>query len=611
MDFISPALHFVACLCSGGKFNHFVSFFCLCTVCILKFITLALYLFFSCLLEEIFPSISECGMAMAEVYYPDVISAPMDDSSSVSLPRAPPPSPEVQPRGLSNKFEFPASKWEGIGLDLTRNSFAFDEESEGGASETCFRSDHMKSHEMQARHSDLDEDEDESYYAYSPRKRVCCASNNLLSEGHAHTITAASLSCCGASSLASSGFGSFHDNILQEGGVGVAVVGGGGVVGLDAGILNGTLDPALPTVDLSACHHNHSQAHSKPHLIPPRPDVVEGGAVLMRDPFSPSYFSSHGEDLSEQQQQQNSFSHSFDLHATHPHLPQSFETTQLPRVRPGRSRTLDVTSLQKTLAPPPESLSETDLDGSQRKRKISIKRKNPEEIENDPLQFSFDYSYSSTGSTGESDWVLVDRQMEGVCPLEKKPCGGHHSGKQVHPFLFNGNSLAGTLQQHQQLEVSQGTALSPSVSPFLGENLESKLEEVRAVCGSPTHEQLQAASSMGMGKTDRLEEMETTEMEVEPSLGTGSDSTTQSSNFQHTCVTVSQRLLRPCPPKSQEAGSGGNSPGLLSIPSRRSCMEGFLYQNYRTGGLWSSDRNGECIQMESEAETKINMSKSL
>jgi len=551
-------------------------------------------------------------MAMAEVYYPDVVSAPMDDPSSVSLPRAPPPSPEMQPRGSGgNKFEFPANKWEGIGLDLTRNSFVFDEETEGGEIvEDCYHPEQRKPHEKQAQRSGSLDEEDESYYAYSPRKRVCCAGNSRLSEGYAHTVTAAASSSYATSSLASSGFGSFHDNFSQGGvGVGVAVVGGnGGVIGLDAGVLNGTLDPALPTVDLSARHH-HPRMQSKPHLIPPRPDVMEGGAVLMRDPFSPSYLLSNNEDFGEQR---NAFSHSFDLHTTHPHLPHSFETTQLPKVRPGRSRTLDVTSLQKTLIPPPESLSGTDLDGSQRKRKVSIKRKNPEEIENDSLQFSFDYSYSSTGSMGESDWVLVDQQIEGVCPMEKKPCGEHHSTKLLHPFLFNGNSLVGTLRKNHQIDASQGIVMSSSFSPFLNDSIEHGLKEEGPVGSSPAHEQIQAASSMGLDrKEDCFEEAETMEMEVEPSSNMSSDNIIQSSNIQHTCPANSQLLLRPHPPASQAAVSSGDSPGLLSIPSRHSCMEGFLFQNNRVGGLWCSDKSGECIQMDSETETKVSMSKSL
>ena len=121
-------------------------------------------------------------------------------------------------------------------------------------------------------------------------------------------------------------------------------------------------------------------------------------------------------------------SHSYDLHKMHPHLPQSFETTQLPEVRPSRSRTLDSSS-PSAYDNPPRSRSQTldanynNDDPNQRRRKISIKRKNPEEGDADPsLQFSFEYSYSSTGSSGESDWLMVDCKAEPARPMEKKAC---------------------------------------------------------------------------------------------------------------------------------------------------------------------------------------------
>ena len=515
-------------------------------------------------------------MAIAEVYYPNAMSMPVDDSS-ISFPRAPPPSPEMQPRGLSRIFEFPASKLEGIGVDLRRNTFAFDEER---SDENCHYPTRRKLCESIFPDSDPYEDD---YIACSPRKRVCCASSMALPEDHMITTMSSSGD---TSSLASSGFGSFHD--VSRRGMESAAVGG---IGLDMNITNGTQDPGMFSEGL--------RVQSKPHFIPPRTD---GGAVVMRDPFSPSYFT-------DDNYAQNMLSRSFDLYATHPHLPHSFETTQLPEVRPGRSRTLDTASLHKTLLPCPQAPPEYNLEVSQRKRKVSVKRKNPDESENDPLQFSFDYSYSSTGSSGENDWVLVDRQPEGIWPLEKKPCSGDQSfilapSMQQQPYVFNNHQLFGHSAEKASapLEVPRSITISPSFSPFVKVDVLGQHEVETSKDSTPTQRQAMDVG-LDLGCSEEAEKME---MEDE------------SESFQqHNGMVELPLVLRPHPPGFQMGVAAavttgqGQAPGLLSIPARHSCMEGFLHQQSKSARWWGTDRDGEQVLMDGETEARLSLSKSL
>lgn len=507
---------------------------------------------------------------MAEVYYPDVISQPVEDSTSASFPRAPPPSPEMQPRGLGNIFEIPASKFDGIGLDLRRNSFSFDcdDDKMGGGNDNY--TTRRKAHSCLFQDSDLYEEDDISC---SPRKRVCCANNFLSLENHT-TISSAS---CGENSFTSSGFGSYGDASFEGGAAGGYEFKTRVHVGKDAQNIGRPLSSHLSP---------DSMLLSKPQVMVPR---VDEGVAVMRDPFSPSYYN--------EDHLQNAMSRSFDLHATHPHLPLSFETTQLPAVRPGRSRTLDTASLQKTLPPPPPhsdraSSSETNLDPSQRRRKISVKRKNPEESENDPLQFSFDYSYSSTGS-GENDWVLVDRKPEGVWPSEKKPCGGDHfsilSHSRLQPYVFNGDS-----RPAPPLDV-------PNIPSFSNHKTRSEYSSVNA-SGNPLH-QHNMENSMGFN----LEDGE--KMETDASTGSGPGIANLPLSNNSMAVSPSA-LLRPHRPPGGNLFGGSGGVDLLGVPSRHSCMEGFLHQQSRNG-WWGAENTEEQVHMDTEVDIRLNFSKSL
>lgn len=339
-------------------------------------------------------------MAMAEVYLPE-----MTEDALTAYPRAPPPSPEMQPRPHSQVFEIPASKFDGIGLDLRTNSFPLDEEDEcplGGASFLSgagyespqfhggmgYESPRFLSgtgYESSGRYRDCDDDS----LACSPLKRVCCSPCTLPSD----FLTTSFPSSSNQDSVVSSGFGSYqlplHGPMLD--------------LGRGSGMATGFHNSVSHSCSDSPCLDSRRRPHesSPPHF----------GAETLTGlhPLPPA---DHAH-----------LSRSYDLHSMHPHLPRSFETTQLPEVRQSRSRTLDSNSIPPHL--PTLSLDAGyGEDPNQRRRKISVKRKNPDEDdEEDPnLQFSFEYSYSSTGSSGESDWVMVDCKMGHAWPMGKKTC---------------------------------------------------------------------------------------------------------------------------------------------------------------------------------------------
>ena len=379
---------------------------------------------------------------MAQVFLPEV-------TNEDPFPRAPPPSPEMQPCSHNHVFEIPASKFDGMGLDLRRDTFPLDEDDESPLNTHHYHLDPPKppggreeDHQNPQHRSRglfgtrlIDDDEDE-WLPGSPQKRVCCSPSTLPRD---HMITVHPSSSA-HSSLVSSGIGSFQHDVIpeEEGGV---VTGDGGVTGF--GGYSGTRphSNSPPHFGTGMQHHHHSPftGHRsgilslQPHPPPALP-LPTGSA-------SPS--SDH-----------TLLSRSYDLHHMHPHLPLSFETTQLPEVRPTRSRTLD----SSTPSPhdlPPRTRSHTldsegglglgaglglgvglglgqddasgHVDGGNgggRRRKISIKRKNPEDTdgEDSSLQFSFEYSFSSTGSSAEPDWVMVDCKVEPSRPMEKKAC---------------------------------------------------------------------------------------------------------------------------------------------------------------------------------------------
>ena len=348
---------------------------------------------------------------MAEVYLPEV-------TSEDAYPRAPPPSPEMQPRNHNHVFEIPASKFEGMGLDLRRDTFPLDEAVEsplnfaagvaaGGYADKRDNS-MMFTREL---------DEEELLFSRSPQKRVCCSPGTLPVN-----LTTTVYPSSNHSSLASSGFGSFgtslhgtlhHTMIPEEEGITVGAV-GGSVLSHTAkprsqsnsppyfGIANTRTSPDVNSHLLthSSCNHIGAAPLSTMSILQP-PALLSDTSPLSR---------------------------SCDFHSVHPHLPQSFETTQLPEVRPTRSRTLDATSspTHDILRTRSHTLGASYAEEPvERKRKVSVKRKITDDSDcDDPsLQFSFEYSHSSTGSGVDSDsWVMVDCKPEPARPMEKKAC---------------------------------------------------------------------------------------------------------------------------------------------------------------------------------------------
>lgn len=409
-------------------------------------------------------------MAVADVYLPEMAG----EDHLTAFPRAPPPSPEMQPRNHSRVFDIPASKFEemgslggmGMGLDLRRNTFPLDEEVEE-EEETPFSAHHLmdpmapfsahhlspmiggcgsKRSDSTAVHFRDYEDEEEGERLLptgsgSPHKRVCCSPGTLPS----NMMTTAFPSSSNHNSLvSSSGFGSFQP-------LGNSVGGQGGVASdTTTGFLNcagtgshsGSISPSyfssirsLQTSPHLIAQTQESSAHTPHHTLHPPPHH-------RHTPSSPAAAVC--------------LSRSYDLHTIHPHLPHSFETTQLlPQTRPSRSRTLDSTSQDAHARMLDAHYGREDEreggegegeDPTQRRRKVSIKRKNPDEDDSDPnLQFSFEYSYSSTGSTGESDWVMVDhRKMEPAgWPLGKKACCASDPIRSRRGFVVGGVALQG------------------------------------------------------------------------------------------------------------------------------------------------------------------------
>ena len=160
-------------------------------------------------------------MAMAKVFLPELAG----EDHLTPFPRAPPPSPEMQPRNHNRVFEIPSSKFEGIGLDLRRTTFQFDEEDESPLS--ALNPMAMKGGEGINKRinsplfpRDSDDDDDECSFPGSPQKRVCCSPLTLPLDSMTTVFPSSTLD-----SLVSSGFGSFqtpsfHGSTLPENGIG-------------------------------------------------------------------------------------------------------------------------------------------------------------------------------------------------------------------------------------------------------------------------------------------------------------------------------------------------------------------------------------------------------
>ena len=321
-------------------------------------------------------SLQKRAMAMAEVYRPE-----SEDRLS-PYPRAPPPSPEAQHRTLGGIFEFPRGIFEGFGLDLRRRDFDFSENDELSSpvqEPTAVR----RSSPKRAASSDTDDSDFEQ--PGSPMKRMCSAPSTMPNsfdvQGFQPSLLASSTSV---------GNGS----LLQP-------------------VSTGDMKVSIPNFSELAAFKSrspeHAQSHSdstsptlfqqqhqvtSPYSIPPRSN---GSVTPTHQPLSQAHHDTS-----------HLLSKSFDLHNVQSHFPANFEVTPPPpEVRPTRSRTLDTTLYTDNPA--------------LRTRKISLKR-NYNELESEPnLQFPFDYSYSSTGSSGESDWVVIESDLSSY-PQGKKAC---------------------------------------------------------------------------------------------------------------------------------------------------------------------------------------------
>ena len=319
-------------------------------------------------------------MAMAEVFRPE------NDERLSSYPRAPPPSPEAQHRTLGGIFEFPRGIFEeGFGIDLRRRDFDFSETDELPSpvhEPTTVR----RSSPKRAASSDTDDSDCEQ--PGSPMKRMCSAPSTMPNSFDVQGFQPSLL-------VSSNSIG--NGSLLQPVSTGDMKVSIPNFSELAATFKSRSPEHA-PTQS-----HSHStsptlfqQQHqgTSPYSIPPRSN---GSVTPTHQPTSQAHYDTS-----------HLLSKSFDLHNVHSHFPAYFEVTPPPpEVRPTRSRTLDTTSYTDNPA--------------LRTRKVSLKR-NYNELESDPnLQFPFDYSYSSTGSSGESDWIVIENDLSSY-PQGKKAC---------------------------------------------------------------------------------------------------------------------------------------------------------------------------------------------
>ena len=321
---------------------------------------------------------------MAEVYRPE-----SDDHLS-PYPRAPPPSPEAQHRALGGIFEFPRDMLEGFGIDLRRRDFDFTDIDEDNDDASPLHKQVTVRRSSPKRAASSDTDDSDCEQPGSPMKRMCSAPSTMPNSFEAQAFTPSFMSSTSNSCT--------NGSLLQP-------------------VSTGDIKVSIPNFsELAACNshspehrpksHSHStspilfqQQHShgamtSPYSIPPRSN---GSVTPTHQPTTQPHDSSH------------LLSKSFDLHNVHSHFPAHFEVTPpVPEVRPGRSHTLGATTYAQESP-------------NFRTRKVSLKR-NYGELESDPtLQFSFDYSYSSTGSSGDSDWIVIESDLTSY-PQGKKAC---------------------------------------------------------------------------------------------------------------------------------------------------------------------------------------------
>lgn len=597
-------------------------------------------------------------MAMAEVYLPELSG----EDHLTPFPRAPPPSPEMQPRSQSRVFEIPPSKFDGIGLDLRRTTFQFDEEDEAPLKDDIpSLSAAMMGGEREGgkhdsplfpRDSD-DDDEGDGSYPGSPQKRVCCSP---LTHPRDFMTTVFPSS---TNSFVSSGFGSFQTSPSFQGSI------------LPEN-RNGTVSGGS-----FQNHYNsgsHSQSNSPPYLgtagygnqTSPYGLVLGGGGGRdgpVNQGLSPSQVTATTHLTTSTlypppNNENNMLSRSYDLHKMHPHLPLSFETTQLPEVRPSRSRTVCSSSPSAHGGDYPPRVRSNTLDATynddpnQRRRKISIKRKNPDDDSDaDPsLQFSFEYSYSSTGSSGESDWLMVDCKAEPTRPMEKKACcSDDPSSVALSQGFTESTVLQGTRfrsgseglftshqhnagnSRHSVPALSMGGSPSIAGGSIFFNSVSPQGSLAPSIYGGMASEPQQVTAPQGsepvtMMDLDSLDSMDCDQVPSEsvPMRGVAGDHLTAiggipvsvtptSSAYQPPSLSIAMEqapisgaeglIVRPHP---QEAGHTSR-PHHSFPPLRHSCVEGYLQPSLGAG----NQESGSEAMLKADIESKFNLSKSL
>lgn len=373
------------------------------------------------------------------------------------FPKAPPPSPVLQQHSHSGLFEIPASKFEGVG-----GRGLFDTLSDGAEEGValCNKDISVIVPNEQGFPQWDSEEQNRTLVSIpcSPQKRLCCSPSDISSPFSSPIVTTTTFpSSTNHSPFSNSNYQmtTLPNSIPEEGYSGLIPASGSPQSHSNSSPYQTNFIPS-PGDTTTNNHSNHIQA--TPILHPP-PHTSPNNTHLSR---------------------------SFDLYSAHPHLPVSFETTQLPEVRPTRSRTLDSASPPHEVSRPRSHTLDASYgeDPSQRKRKVSIKRKNPEELEMEDgsLQFSFEYSsYSSVGSGGggsggESDWVMVDcLKQETSLPMGKKACCDDNStfsapislqkDTVVHSSLSTGNDRGTVAAIRGRNSIGGYTSSSPSQFP--------------------------------------------------------------------------------------------------------------------------------------------------
>ena len=324
-------------------------------------------------------------MAMAELVIHDT------EDPRMQYPRAPPPSPEAQQRSLGNIFEIPTSAFGP--LDLRQQDFAVALDfilTQTDTSRTNSNSSPLSTvPERGSPFANYLTEDDEDYIGFpgSPKKRVC-NSPSSFPEGYDSqlsndTTTSHSQSTRHRKSPS-------HSNSPPSS-------------------RNSNSPPYVQQ------RSPHSLQQTSPYFIPQKPGETMNGFGSGR--FTPNNTPVHSYNpILSPPSHVGMLSKSFDLHNMNP-----FHTdrdTDLPETRI-RSYTLG--------APKP------DEDLNQRRRKISLKRTKDER--DSELQFAFEYSYASTGSSEESDWLVVDRDTTATLPLGKKACQDPQTNSQVSSLL--------------------------------------------------------------------------------------------------------------------------------------------------------------------------------